>query len=357
VHVDVKGRLWVADFSNNRVLMFLGASTLPGFGSTPDLVLGQPNFITVTSGISAIKMNSPIGVFVDAADNLWVADSNNQRVLKFAAVSGLANGAAATTVLGQPDFLTSIPTTSATGMRLPRSVTVDGGGRLWVADQFNHRVLRYDAAASLANGASATAVLGQALFTTNALGTTAQTMIQPAAVLVDPAGTLYVTDQFNRRVLLFKNAATKANAAAADGVIGQPDFTTGTFATTERKLTNPSDGLAMDGAGRLWVSDTSSNRVLRYSPDRTAAPPKITSRVPRTTTRATLVLKGTASDTSGVKEVRFRVGRGAFRKASGTTKWRFKARLKPGKNKIEIVTVDATGNVSAAKRVKVTLRR
>jgi len=357
VHVDAKGRLWVADFSNHRVLMFLGASTLPGFGSTPDLVLGQPNFITVTSGISAVKMDFPIGVFVDAADNLWVAENSNHRVLKFAAVSSLANGAAATAVLGQPDFITKTPITSATGMRSPRSVTVDGGGRLWVADQFNHRVLRYDAAASLANGASATAVLGQPDFITDPTGTTAQTMFQPAAVLVDGVGTLYVTDQFNRRVLLFKRAASKVNGAAADGVIGQPDFTTGTFATTARKLTNPSSGLAMDGAGRLWVADTSSNRVLRYSPDRTAAPPKITSRVPRTTTRATLVVKGTASDTSGVKEVRHRVGRGAFRKAAGTTAWSFTARLRPGQNTIAIVMVDAAGNVSRAKTVRVTLRR
>lgn len=235
-------------------------------------------------------------------------------------------------------------------------MAVDGGGRLWVADQFNNRVLRFDAAAGLGNGAPASAVLGQPDFITGTTGTTAQTMFQPSAVLVDPAGTLYVTDQFNRRVLLFKKVATKANGAAADGVIGQPDFTTDSFATTERKLTNPHDGLAMDGAGRLWVSDSFNNRVLRFSPDRTAAPPRITSRVPRTTTRATLTLRGTAADSSGVKEVRFRVGRGTFRKAVGTTAWRFTARLRPGANTVEIVIVDTVGNVSTAKKVRVIRR-
>jgi len=350
LHVDAKGRLWVADSANNRVLMFQGASTLV---ATPDLVLGQPDFATNTSGTSSSVMNRPIGVFVDAADNLWVADFNNHRVLKFAAVSNLGDGAAATAVLGQPDFITGTSGISAVKMNGPSAVSVDGGGRLWVADRDNHRVVRYDAAASLGNGASASGVLGQPDFTTNGADATDREMDVPLAVLVDPAGTLYVSDANNSRVLLFKNAATKVNGAAADGVIGQADFTTNSSATTERKLNGPDAGLAMDAAGRLWVADSANHRLLRYSPDGTAAPPRITTRVPGSTSRASLVLKGTAADSSGVKEVRFRVGRGVFRKAAGTTAWRLTARLNPGPNTIEVVMEDAVGNVSAARKARV----
>jgi sugar lactone lactonase YvrE len=166
VHIDTSGRLWVADAGNNRVLMFEGAATLPGLGATADLVLGQPNFTTVTPGTSAIKMTGPTEVFVDAADNLWVADFKNNRVLKFAAISGLANGAAATNVLGQADFDTSNTATSPSKMDSPSGVMVDAAGRLWVADRDNHRILRFDNAATLGDGAAATAVLGQPDFTT-----------------------------------------------------------------------------------------------------------------------------------------------------------------------------------------------
>lgn len=62
----------------------------------------------------------------------------------------------------------------------------------------------------------------------------------------------------------------------------------------------------------------------------------------------------TAVDASGIDRVRHRVGKEALQAASGTTAWKFSAKLKPGKNKIEIVVVDSLGNVSAAKRVKVT---
>jgi len=60
---------------------------------------------------------------------------------------------------------------------------------------------------------------------------------------------------------------------------------------------------------------------------------------------------------SGVAEVRYRVGKGAFKAAKGTTSWKLSAKLKPGKNVIEIVTEDAAGNVSAPLLVKVKVKR
>jgi sugar lactone lactonase YvrE len=352
IHVDRSGRLWVADYGNNRVLMFQGASVLPGFGSTPDRVFGQPNLTTVTAGTSAIKMSGPNSVWVDAADNLWVSDSVNSRILKFAAVSSLASGAAATRVLGQPDFTTNTHGTTAQKFYGLLGVTVDGAGRLWVTDANNNRVLRFDDAATLGNGAAASGVLGQPGFVTFNTGTTAQSINTPTGVVVDGTGTLYLAEYFNHRVLIFKNAAAKANGAAADGVIGQPDFTTNTGARSERNLAAP-HGLALDEAGRLWVADTNNRRILRFSPDTSAAVPAV-GRVPKTTGSTKLSIKGTASDTSGVAQVRYRVGKGAFKNAVGTTAWKLSAKLKLGKNTIEIVAVDALGNVSPPKKVKVT---
>lgn len=353
IHVDIKGRLWVADSANNRVLMFEGADSLAN-GAPADRVYGQPNFTTVTPDTTSAKMDNPNAVHVDAADNLWVADFDNNRVLKFANVSTLASGAAATRVLGQPDFTTNTSGTSQVKMSGPASVFVDAGGRLWVAEQSNRRVLRFDDAATLGNGAAADAVLGQTLFTTSAAGSGAQGLNSPAGVLVDSAGTLYVADYNNNRILFFKNAADKANGAAADGVIGQPDFATTSTGVTERKLGGVYVGMALDRSGRLWVSDSDNQRVLRFSPDTTANPPILTGKAPKSTSASKLTLRGTATDTTGVAAVRFRVGKGGFKNAAGTTSWSLKAKLKPGKNTIEIITVDSLGNISPAKRVKVT---
>ena len=354
LHVDGSGRLWVADYSNHRVLRFDNAATLPEFGATADLVLGQADFVSGTASVSATRMNGPTGVYVDAADNLWVAEYENNRVLKFANASSLVNGAAATTVLGQPDFDTATSGASQVKMKGAVAVRVDDAGRLWVAEEQNHRLLRFDGAAGLGNGAAANAVLGQPDFTTVTAGSTAVKMSQPSAFAIDAAGTLYVSDFSNSRVLYFKNPAAKANGAPADGVIGQPDLTTVTSGTTANKLDRPYGGLDFDAAGNLWVTDFDNERSLRFSPDRSAAPPKVTGKVPKSVSGGKVTIKGTAVDAGGVAQIRYRVGKGAFQTAVGTTAWTFKAKLKPGKNTIEIVVVDAFGNVSPAKRVKVT---
>jgi sugar lactone lactonase YvrE len=353
LEIDRLGRLWVADFQNNRVLMYQDAANLPQFSANANLVLGQPDFVTITSGTTQAKMSGPTGVHVDAADNLWVAEYTNDRVLKFANVSGVSNGALATSVLGQPDFVTGTDGISDVKMTGPVAVVTNSSGGLWVADQENHRVLHFITAAGLANGAPANLILGQTDFVTNVSGTTAGKLNQPAALAMDRAGTLYISDFTNSRVVYHKNPEAKPYGSDADGVIGQPDLTTVTGDTTAQKLAGPYGGLDFDAAGNLWVSDYTNHRALRFPGDYTVASPSLTGKAPKSVTKGKLSLKGTATDPNGIAEIRFRVGKGPIKTAVGTTAWKLSAKLKPGKNTIEIVAVDSFGNVSAAKRVKV----
>ena len=95
------GNLYVADFGDNRVVRFpspfVNLSRIE-----PDTVYGQPDFVAVTAGLSSSAMSGPRSVACDAAGNLWVSDSGNSRVLRFAA-STLNSPApvAADTVIGQ----------------------------------------------------------------------------------------------------------------------------------------------------------------------------------------------------------------------------------------------------------------
>jgi DNA-binding beta-propeller fold protein YncE len=353
IDIDAAGRLWVADYENDRVLMFADAANLPEFDAAADLVLGQSDFITGSFGLSQIKMSGPTGVHVDASGNLWVADFANHRVLMFAAAATLGDGAPATTVLGQPDFDTGSSGTSPVKMFGPVAVVVDPGGRLWVAEQTNDRVLRFDAAASLANGSPANGVLGQLDFTTGTAGSTAEKMDSPAALAIDRKGTLYIADYNNNRVTFHKNPAAKANGATPDGVIGQPDLVTVAAGISAQVLGGPYGGLDFDAAGNLWISDYNNNRAIRFPGDFTAIAPTLTGKPPKSVTGGKLSLKGTATDPNGVASVRFRVGKGPIKTAVGTTSWKLSAKLKPGKNTIEIVAVDSFGNVSPPKRVKV----
>ena len=263
VSVDHDGNLWVADYNNARVLMFPSVDSLAN-GASATLVLGQSNFTNTGAGLSASSFYTSIeDIYVDSTGRLWVADYNNERVLWFDNAANLANGAAASGVLGKLNFTTEGAGLSDKLMAGPSGVFVDKDDNLWVADFSNDRVLRFANASTLTSGASATAVLGQADFTSSLTGPTQTVMNGPNRLTVDSMGTLWVAEYTGNRVLGYYNAASLSNGAPADVVLGQSDFTSNASATSASGLFTPSD-IEVDAQGRLLVVDYGNSRVVRY---------------------------------------------------------------------------------------------
>jgi sugar lactone lactonase YvrE len=234
-----------------------------------DVVLGQVNF-TSSNGTSGLanRFQNPEGVATDpTTGKVFVADSGNNRVLRFASAAAAQNGANPEAVIGQPNNTASSfnqgGNATAKTLSFPFGIAVDSIGRLWVADHNNHRVLGYFFASTLTTNAAADIVLGQPDFTTTLAGTTASKMFTPGGVSVGPDDTLWVADAGNSRVLRFANVTSKADGDAADGVLGQTDFLSSTGSTAINGLKNPYAVFA-DASGRLWVGDTFNNRVLRF---------------------------------------------------------------------------------------------
>lgn len=267
VSIDVAGRLWVVDYNNHRILRFDSAANKTS-GANADGVLGQTDFITRTSGAGANKMQNPASVFADPVGRLWCADINNNRVLRFDNAAAKSNGANADAVLGQTDFATTTSGTGANKMSNPAGVALDTGGKLYVGDANNNRVLRFDAAAAKANGANADVVFGQPDFTTVSSGTTQSKLKLPQGVATDSNNRLYIADFSNNRVLIFNNAGTAASGASASIVLGQPDFTTGTANTGGISAVSMSSPVSMtfdESTNNLFVADYSNNRILRFA--------------------------------------------------------------------------------------------
>jgi DNA-binding beta-propeller fold protein YncE len=260
------GKVFVSDATNNRVQRFASIYALFN-GAAAEGVLGQADFThgegNRGGSVEANTMNGPYGIFVDSAGTLWVADIFNNRVLRFNNAAAKINGADANSVLGQADFTHNSISTTQNGMHYPIDLFLDASGRLYVADDVNSRVLRFDSAAAKANGANADGVLGQLDFTSSSQATTQNGMARPRAVYVDSSGRLWVAELSNNRVLRFDNAASKANGANADGVLGQPDFTSKSSACNQHGMYSPM-GETVDSDGRLYVSDTLNSRVLVF---------------------------------------------------------------------------------------------
>lgn len=258
----VNKRLFVSDTSWHRVLVF-DATTITN-GESAAYVLGQANFTSLTSGVAQGRLNFPEGLTYDSTGNrLFVADRTNNRVMVFDTAS-LSNGQNAIFVLGQTLFTTTTAATTQAGMSGPVGVAFDASGqRLFVACTGNHRTLVYNVAA-ITNGENAVNVLGQGNFTSGGFATTQAGQSFPSAVAYDGANQrLFVSTSFDHRVLVYDVTAVSDGEGAAF-VLGQSLFTTGTSSNTQSKLMAPL-GLGFDaGTNRLYVGDTQNHRVMIF---------------------------------------------------------------------------------------------
>jgi len=349
VAVDSLGNVYVTDTSNSRVLEyttpFAHCGSFPCVGPAANFVIGQASASDFTDANcggppnpTASSLCEPQGLVLDASDNLYVADSENDRVLEYN--RPLANPASpnvtANVVFGQgptgggSEFKTfgcddSQQVTSATSLCLPVSAAVDGKGNLYVADFEDCRVLEYDA--PLANPGSpnvtANMVWGQqGDFTGNCMSfgpvrplfrglADATILNEPADVRVDTLGNVYIADAGDDRVLKFNTPLADpsspnltANAVYGQGPFGS-DFIDDFPGIGPTGMTFPAS-VFLDSANRLYVADLGNNRVLRFpqtiatptaTPTASATPTATASTTPTATASATPTATRTATPT------------------------------------------------------------
>ena len=255
------GKVYVVDGGYHRVLRFSSAAAL-GNGQPAEAVFGQPDMTTAEPGVGAASMNSPIAAAIDAGGRLWVTDAENLRVLCWDNADNAANGAAAVQVLGQPNFTSRSAAITQSGLMRPGGLTFDSLGRLWVADYFANRVLRYDNPSSKGNGGAADGLLGQPNFTSYGSGASATQFNYPFDVEVDAQGRLWVTDFLNARILRFDDPDSQIQPTA-DGVLGQPNFTSTTPGSGPAQ-NNLLITIGLSPTGSLFAVDTQNRRVLRW---------------------------------------------------------------------------------------------
>ncbi|MDE1816908.1 MAG: hypothetical protein KGI11_10170, partial [Thaumarchaeota archaeon] len=176
-------------------------------GESASLVIGQSGFTTKTAPNppTAASEWAPEGITFDSSGNLWVADAANQRVLEYA--TPFTSGESASLVIGQSGFTTNTapnPPTAASEY-LPQGITFDSSGNLWIADGGSNRILEYIKGSGFTNEESASLVIGQSGFATNATAISQSGLnIQSIAFngpTFDSSGNLWMADELNNRVL------------------------------------------------------------------------------------------------------------------------------------------------------------
>lgn len=246
-------KLIVADSDNNRVLIF---DTPTANGQFANVVIGQPNFISSSFSVSASTLNTPVGVFVSADGKLFICDSNNNRVLVYNSIPVISNSSA-NNVIGQNDFVTANAGSGFNNFSNPTSCTVTKEGKLLVVDSFNHRILVFDNSALSINGPSAENMIGTAISSISI-----NSLNNPRNITTSADGKIFISDSNNNRILIF-NSLPIAMSADADIVLGQTDFVSSISGTSISEISNPI-GLACDIYGRVYVADNSNNRIVSF---------------------------------------------------------------------------------------------
>ncbi|MGB6744160.1 MAG: Ig-like domain repeat protein [Terracidiphilus sp.] len=275
--LDGAGNVYIADTAHNRIRMVCASATSATIAGTTCTGTGIIATIAGTGApgnsgngpASTATLDSPGGLAVDGAGNLFIADTGNDEIREIVAATGqivaMAGGGAG--CAGQTDTVGDGCTPLEASLNQPEGVTLDVSGDIFIADTANERIREVALSTGLI-----TTVAGNG-FTNpddtggyNGDGITAITaeLNSPYAVAFDAAGDMYIPDSSNNRVRLvsaISGAITPASLIttfAGNGIAGSGGDT---GLATAAELWAPS-GVAIDPAGNVYISDT-QNRTIR----------------------------------------------------------------------------------------------
>jgi hypothetical protein len=238
--VDSATNLYVADTFNHtiRKLTPIGGNwvvtTLAGLAGTKGSADGTGN---------AARFNKPYGVTVDSAGNVYVADTYNDTIRK------VTSSGVVTTLAGRAGSAGSVD--GRGGMALfsvPRNLTVDSAGKVYVADNCTIRTVTSDGLVVTLAGSAG--YCGWA----DDIGGAARFWV-PSGVAVDGVGYVWVADSGNDVIRRVTSAGAVQTLAGSNGSVGCAGGTLGTA-----RFNNPS-GVVLDSAGNVYVADTDNHTI------------------------------------------------------------------------------------------------
>ena len=238
--VDAPGNIYVADAANELIRKITPAGVVSTFAGT-----GSSGAVNGTG--TAASFYHPVGMCVDAAGNIYVADENNNMIRK------ISPAGVVTTLAGSGSQGSADGTGTAASFYNPCGVAVDAAGNVYVGDNSNNKIRKITAA-----GVVTTIAGSGAVGSGDGTGTGA-TFNQPFSVTLDPFGNLYISDRYNHRIRKLVLATGVVSTVAGSGTAGWADGT-GPAASFNYPTT-----IISDASGNVFVADYHNNRIRKVT--------------------------------------------------------------------------------------------
>ena len=243
------GRVFVADTFHHRIRV------ISADGATVSTYAGDGVSAFADGSTSTARFSSPRGIAVAADGRLFVADERNHRIRVIS-----ADGATVSTYAGDGVSAFADGSTSTARFRFPSGVALAADGRVFVADESNHRIRVISA-----NGATVSTYAGSGSGFANGSTSTAGFRF-PTGVAVAADGRVFVADTLNHRIRVISADGATVSTYAGSGNAGTFGGGFADGSTTTAQFDNPTD-LVVASDGRLFVADINNSRIRVISAD------------------------------------------------------------------------------------------
>jgi hypothetical protein len=255
VSLDANDNLYIADY-NNAIVRMVNPQTdvITKIAGTPDVTGSTGNGGAATSA----KFDLPETPILDSAGNLFVADIYNSEVREISAQTGIISAYAGNLTSG---YLGDGGLASSAEINRPYNITIGNNGDLYISDTYNNVVRRVSAITGIITTVAGT---GTASYTGDGGPATSATLDHISAVAMDAVGNLYISDDDNNVI-----REVTAGTGTITTIVGNSETNTGGFSGDGGPATSAqiddAEGLALDPAGNLYITDSTNNAVREVS--------------------------------------------------------------------------------------------
>jgi sugar lactone lactonase YvrE len=236
--------VYVADTFNHTIRIITNSAVVTTFAGTA----GSSGSTDGTG--SAARFSFPQGIVVDAALNIFVADTNNHTIRKITSSAVVSTLAGLAGQSGSTDG-----TGSAARFSSPRGIALDTAGNIFVADVNNNTIRKITSAGVVTTLAGTAGIGGRG--STDGTGSAAR-FNAPAFVSLDTSGNIFVTDSSNNTIRKVTSAGVVTTLAGTAGLSGSTD------GIGSGARFNGPYGITVSTSGNIFVADR-LNHTIRNS--------------------------------------------------------------------------------------------
>ena len=257
--IDKEGNIYLADYDSDKIRKVLATTGI----ITTVAGTGDAGFSGDGGQATLAMINTPNGIGLDTAGNLYIADTDSNRIRKVTVSTGII-----TTVAGndKTDYTGDNVAATSTSLKFPHDVAIDTNGNIYIADTGNFRIRKVTVSTGIM-----TTIAGSGIPSDKVIGpSTAATdfhLYSPNGVTVDTSGNIYVAGGPNDPCvfkIIASNGYISIVAGTGPSLGGEKGYNGDDILATTAKLNNPRK-VAFDSLGNMYISETESERIRKVT--------------------------------------------------------------------------------------------